>query len=29
MSPDNSTAYILWDAFPDRLDAAQRELNHR
>ncbi|EIE22336.1 hypothetical protein COCSUDRAFT_56029 [Coccomyxa subellipsoidea C-169] len=29
MSPDNSTAYILWDAFPERHDAAERELNQR
>ncbi|CAL8468697.1 g8237 [Coccomyxa elongata] len=29
MSPDNSTAYILWDAFPECHEDAERELNQR
>ena len=29
MSPDNSTAYILWDAFPECHEDAERELKQR
>ena len=29
MAPDNLTAFVLWDAFPDQVDAAQRALNRR
>ena len=29
MSPDNLTAYILWDAFPDQAEAAEKEIRAR
>lgn len=29
MAPDNLTAYILWDAFPQMADAAEREIWQR
>ena len=29
MAPDNLTAFVLWDAFPDQADAAQREISRR
>ena len=29
MSPDNMTAFILWDAHDDRLSAAEREVGYR
>ncbi len=28
-SPDNMTAYVLWDAHDDRLYSAEREISHR
>ena len=29
MSPDNMTAFILWDAHDDCLSSAEREVSHR
>ena len=29
MAPDNLTAFVLWDAFPDQAEAAEREITRR